>query len=223
MMLRLVFAAMRWTAFLLLVAVAGHLEASIQVALASSPASPQPVATTITWTATISDTASGGHEYQYSVAANGGPAAVVREYHPVTSFPWTPSKTEGTYTISVIARNLSTGQTASANASFTITSRLANGHAAVNSTSHPLVALFSAPACQIPNLMRVRFTPRSVPAGGISAAMTTNSRPMPRGYNVQNARHDEYELLYCGHVLQHHLQNALGNRDSGGRTSVHWY
>ena len=175
MTVRMVFAGMRWIALVFVVAVAGRSGATIQVTLASSPASPQPVGTTITWTATISDTASGGHEYQYSVAPSGGPAAVVRDYHPVTSFPWTPSKTEGTYTISVIARNLSTGQTASASASFTVTSRLLNGHAAVNPTSHPLVALFSGPACQIPNLMRVRFTPTSVPAGGISAPMTTNS------------------------------------------------
>src|SRR5664279_3760359 len=98
---RLASASMRWIALLFLVAVAGRLEATIQVTLASSPASPQPVGTTITWTATVSDTASGGHEFQFSVAASGQSAAIVRDYSPVTNFQWTPSKAEGTYTITV--------------------------------------------------------------------------------------------------------------------------
>ncbi len=174
----LLFPGGRWLALLFLVTAAGCAEATIRVTLSSSPASPQPVGITITWTATVSDTASGGHELRFRVAANGRPAAIVRDYSPVTNFQWTPSKMEGTYTISVVARNLSTAQTASTSASFTATSRLGNGLAAVNATSHPLVALLSAPACQAPNLMRVRFTPTgTVPAGGITAAMTTNSVP----------------------------------------------
>ena len=178
MTFHLLFSGGRWLALLFLVTAAGCAEATIQVTLSSSPASPQPVGTTITWTATVSDTASGGHELQFRVAANGRPAAIVRDYSPVTSFQWTPSKTEGTYIIRVVARNLSTGLTASDSASFTVTSRLVNGLATVNATSHPLVALLSAPACQVPNLMRVRFTPTStVPAGGITASMTTNSVP----------------------------------------------
>jgi arylsulfate sulfotransferase len=175
--------SVRWIALLfLLVATGVRMGATIHVTLASSPASPQPVGTTVTWTATISDTASGGHELQFSVAPSGGPAAIVRDFHTSTSFPWTPSYSEGTYTISVVARNVSTGQTASNSAAFTITSRLVSGHAAVNSTRHPLVALFSGPACLVPNLMRIRFTPTSVPPGGISASMTTN--PVPCRFNA---------------------------------------
>ena len=177
MMFRLASSGVRSIALLFIVALASRAGASIQVTLAPSPASPQPVGTTITWTATITDSAHGGHELQFSVAASGGPAAIVRDYNTSPSFQWTPSWTEGTYTISVVARNLSTGDSASASAPFTVTSRLVNGLAAVNPTSHPLVALFSGPACQVPNLMRVRFTPTSVPAGGISAPMTTNSVP----------------------------------------------
>ena len=40
---------------------------------------------------------------------------------------------------------------------YQITSRLAGGLATVNPTSHPLVALFSAPACLQPNKMHVLF------------------------------------------------------------------
>ena len=59
-----------------------------------------------------------------------------------------------------------------------MTSLLVNGHAAVNPTKHPLVALFSTGSCAAPNSMRVRFKPTStVPAGGITAPMTTNLLP----------------------------------------------
>ena len=60
---------------------------------------------------------------------------------------------------------------------YTLTTRLVSGHAAVNTTNHPLVAFFSAPPCQNPNFMRARFTPLTVPAGGISTSMTTSLAP----------------------------------------------
>jgi arylsulfate sulfotransferase len=145
------------------------------------------VGATITWTATVSDTATGTHELQFSVAQGNNSAAIVRDFHTSTSFQWTPSMTEGTYTVSVVARNISTGLSASASGPFTLTSRLVSGRATVNSTAHPLVALYSAPACVVPNLMRVRFTPMSVPQGGNSAPMTTNSVPCRYSSQVSDA------------------------------------
>lgn len=151
---------------------------TIQVTLASSPMSPQPVGTTVTWTASISDNVAGSHELQFSVGPSGGPSAIVRDYHPSSTFTWTPTTSEGSYTISVVVRNLSTQGTGSASASFTVASRLVNGRAAVSATNNPLVALFSAPACQVPNQMRIRFTPQTaVPPGGLTASMVTNLVP----------------------------------------------
>jgi hypothetical protein len=48
----------------------------------------------------------------------------------------------------------------------------------VNPTNNPLVALLSTISCQVPNFMRVRFSPTTtVPPGGITATMTTNLVP----------------------------------------------
>jgi arylsulfate sulfotransferase len=174
---RFAFSGVRCFAILFLALLGARSEATISVTLAASPASPQPVGTTVTWTATVSDTSTGTHELQFSVAQGSGPAAIVRDFHTSTSFQWTPSMTDGTYTISVVAKNINTGLSASATGPFTVTTRLISGRAAVNSTAHPLVALYSGPACVVPNLMRVRFTPTSVPPGGNPAAMTTNSVP----------------------------------------------
>ena len=192
---RLAFAASRWIALLFLVSLAAQVEATITVTLAAGPSSPQPLATTIIWVATVTDSSGGGHEFQFSVAPSGGPAAIVCDYTNVNSFQWTPSMSEGTYTISVVARNISTGDTASASAPFTVTSLVVNGHAAVNPTTHPLVALFSTNSCQVPNSMRVRFTPTStVPPGGITASMTTNL--VPCRFNTAKKKSDKTSMNF---------------------------
>ena len=112
MSFRLAFTSLRWITLLFLVSLAARAGATITVTLSPSLASPQPLGTTIVWTATVTDTVGGGDEMQFSVAPNGSPAAVVHDFNISKSFPWTPSKTEGTYTISVVARNISTGTTA---------------------------------------------------------------------------------------------------------------
>ena len=57
----------RWIVLLFLVSLAARVEATISVTLSANPSSPQPLATTITWTATVTDSAGGAHEYQFSV------------------------------------------------------------------------------------------------------------------------------------------------------------
>ncbi len=160
-----------WRCGILLFVLAGmNLTASITVTLTPSPASPQPVGTILTWNAGLNDTSAGSHEYRFSVASPGGPASIVRDFHTSSSFQWTPSFTEGTYTVSVIARNLTTSATAQVSRQFVVSSRVVGGVAAVNATAHPLVALFSAPACMVGNSIRVRFHPMT---SGVSQLTNT--------------------------------------------------
>jgi len=200
MSFRLAFTGARWILLLFLVSMAARAEATITVTLTPSPASPQPLATTITWTATVTDSAGGAHEYQFSVdPPGGGTAAIVRDYSTTKTFPWTPSTREGTFTISVIARNISTGAKASASATFSVTSLVLNGHAAVNATKHPLVAFFSTNSCQVPNSMLVRFTPTTtVPPGGITDSMTTNSVPCRFNVGVKNPDRTSMNFYIAG-------------------------
>ena len=156
--------------FVLTMPGAARLNAALQVQLTPSLSAPQPVGTSITWTATFTDTSAGAHEFQFRVALGNGPAAIVHDFNITKSFPWTPSRTEGAYQISVIAKNVSTAETAQTSQTFVITSRLVAGHAAVNPTAHPLVALFSAPPCTAGNLIRVRFT-----KSGSAVSQTTNA------------------------------------------------
>ena len=163
----------------LVVAGAAPLMAQLTLTLTPNPAGPQPVGTSIIWTATVSGDPDPQPSYEYTFSAElaGSPVQVRKGYTDVKTWTWTPSAFEGTFTIGGTVKNVHAGTSASTTTSYTLTSRLVSGHAAVNSTNHPLVALFSAPACQVPNSMRVRFTPQSVPPGGISSAMTTNLVP----------------------------------------------
>jgi arylsulfate sulfotransferase len=147
-----------------------HLGATIQVQLAPSPASPQPVGTIITWTATVSDSSAGAHEYQFTANRTGQPAAIVHDFNVTSSFQWAPCQSEGSFQIGVVARNTTTGETSQTSRTFTVTSRLQNGLAAVNKTAHPLVALFSAPGCTAGNFLRVRFS-----LNGSATSQVTNS------------------------------------------------
>ncbi len=166
----------------LLVAGASPLMADLNVTLTPNPAGPQPVGTTITWTATVNGDPDPNPTYEYTFSAEpkGSPVQVLRGYGHSNTWTWTQSAFEGVFTIGTTVKNVHAGTSGSATSSYTLTTRLPNGaavHAAVNATNNPLVALFSGPSCAVPNFMLVRFTPQSVPPGGISSPMTTNLVP----------------------------------------------
>ena len=96
--------------------------ATISVTLTPSPASPQPVGTVITWTATVSDTAPGTHEYQFSVGPAGGPLAIVHDFKLARTLAWAFSQTEGTYQVKVVVQNTSNQTSAQDTRSFAVTS-----------------------------------------------------------------------------------------------------
>ena len=131
--------------------------AAIGVSIASSPASPQPLGTSIQWTATGSDSDSGNLVYRWQIGASGQPSYIVRDYHPSSVFNWTPTAHEAVYQVTVTIQNRSTGNTASASASFTVRSNVTGTTPVVHATSHPLVALYSAPPCAAGGYMRVVF------------------------------------------------------------------
>ena len=105
--------------------------ASISVTLSPSPAGPQPVGTVITWTATVSDTAPGTHEYRFTVGPAAGPFQIVRDFNLSNTFPWAFSQTDGTYKVRVVVQNTSNQTSNFAAVNFVVTSRRPNGLDAV--------------------------------------------------------------------------------------------
>ncbi len=177
--------------FGLVVAAASPLMAQLTVALSPNVGSPQPLGSSVVWTANVSGDPdpNPSYEYQFTGQPVGYPSQVRRGYGHSKTFTLTPSAFETTFTVAVTVKNVHAGTSASKTANFQFTSRLVSGHAAVYPTNHPLVAFFAAQACQVPNLMRVRFTPVSgVPAGGISGPTLTN--PIPCRFNTTSAAPD---------------------------------
>jgi hypothetical protein len=83
--------------------------------------------------------------YQFSVARDGGPFQVVRDFSGTPAFVWNPVQ-QGTYEIRV---DVKTGFTArsseSAIATYTAQTRVVGDNAVVSPMANPLVALYSAP------------------------------------------------------------------------------
>lgn len=118
-----------------------------------------PVGETIAFTASASDTSnsSATFAYRFSVRPTGTVAfSVVKDFYKYNTFSWTPTAHEGSYDVQVIAQS-STGATGSTIETIAVTSRVQGGTPVVNATSHPLVALYSAPPCSSPKQVRVRF------------------------------------------------------------------
>ncbi len=161
--------------------------AAFTVSLVPSVSSPQPVGTTITWTATVSgdpDT-SPVYEYQFSANLTGSPTLVRRGYYSTNSFSWTPSSADGAFTVGVIVKNVHAFTEAVQTEPYTVTSRISgncaitpSACAAVNPTNHPLVALFTGTSCLAPNNMVVFFkATTAVPPGGITKLEQTSPQP----------------------------------------------
>ncbi len=163
-------------ALMLLVSAAAAATRSPNVTVTLNPSVPSPelLGTSVTWTATIQG-GQQGHTYDYQFsAAPQGQTQIVRDFDLPNSFVWVPWTVEGNYTVTVVARDI-TSQPYTVyppvSAQYTLNPIATNnGQSAVNLTSHPLVALFSAGPCTVGHNIRVRFNQH-----GATATMTTNS------------------------------------------------
>ena len=163
-------------AFVVLVGLPSAARAT-SVTLMPSVASPQKLGTPVTWTATVQSPVSGHtYDYQFSFTFN-GQKQVVSDFSPTNTFPWVPHTVEGAYQFNVVVRDITTAPFvifAPVSVNYTllpwVTTPLAAG--AVNPTTHPLVALFSAPPCLTGHQVLVRFNPSTS-----STSMTTNLVP----------------------------------------------
>ena len=175
-----------------------------RVELTPSVPSPQPVGTSITWTAKPSGLLTLGLDFQFSVSSGSG-FRVLQDFSPEKAFVWTPSAREGNFTVKVIARTLKTGDMKEAQASMAITSRVVGSAPVVTVTAHPLVALYSAPACPNGSSMYVVF--------GASAVTNQTHTAACNGANSMNfyiAGMRASTAYTMHHVLQTGSQLANG-------------
>jgi arylsulfate sulfotransferase len=131
--------------------------AAMSIELGSTLPSPQPVGTAIGLVPRVTVTPPGPFTYRYAVSTDGGPFRVVRDFSQNSGFVWAPELREHDAVVRVTLRNGTTKETADAEARFKIVSRVKGTSPMVTPTSHPLIALFSAPPCPQGAEFRVAF------------------------------------------------------------------
>jgi arylsulfate sulfotransferase len=124
----------------------------------------------VTWTASTDAPEANTLWYRFRERPIGDNSHTLRDFGPVNWLVWAAAAHEGAYEIEVTARDLDTGETATAKRLFRVASRVTDGPVVSPLASHPLVLLYSAPACAPGNRMKVVFqTPGSDP-------VSTNTR-----------------------------------------------
>ncbi len=163
------------TLFVALNASAAGKRPSVSITLDPNVPSPAMLDTSITWVALVSGGPPGdNYDFQFSVAPPNGPNQIVQDFDVPDTFVWVPWHVEGTYTVTVVVRDISHNPYIvypPVSVQYVLNPWVTqSGGSAVHPTAHPLVALFSAGPCPSGDSIRVRFHK----ASGV-ASMTTNS------------------------------------------------
>ncbi len=131
--------------------------AAFSVQLLANKTSPQPVGTPIGLGARVENAGQGMQVFRYSVSVDGGPFRIVRDFSQQREFAWMPALYEHQAKVRVTLRINESKQTAEGEAPFSVVSRLKGTAPTITATAHPLVPLFSAPACPAGSQFRVAF------------------------------------------------------------------
>jgi hypothetical protein len=131
--------------------------APLSVRITSGLASPQPVGTVLSLVPRVENPERGVHVFRYSVSVDDGPFRILRDFSQQQEFVWAPALYEHDARVRLTVRNNTTNSTAEAEMPFRIVSRVKSQRSSVTPTSHPLVALFSAPPCPEGSQFRVEF------------------------------------------------------------------
>ncbi len=153
--------------------------ASVTITLNPNVHAPALVGTSITWTATVHGGVQGHiYDYQFSTVLQ-GQNQVVRDFNLPNTYVWVPWQVEGVYTVRVAVRDITSQPYIIYPAVSTqyVINPIVNspGGSAVNLTSHPLVALFSAGPCTAGHSIRVRFRENGSQTSSITNAVPCSS------------------------------------------------
>jgi arylsulfate sulfotransferase len=160
-----------WHVIALAAALGAPACATVQItSITPSVKSPQLLGTAITWTVTAVNSQSDLLAFQFNVAVPKLPLSLARDFNIGTyssgvwtarPFVWVPSGVEGLYRIEVIAKDFTSGESASQTVLYSISPLAAGSSPVVVATANPLVALFGAPSCAAGSSMRVSFQQQS--------------------------------------------------------------
>ncbi len=146
-----------WSVILLFLVLAPGLSAQTTLSLHASAASPLPLGTPVTWTATLSGTGNVTIWYRFRVQVPGGDFRTVVDYGPKASLTWTTVDREGPCQIEVTALNLDTLEESVATNTFSFSPLVSGATPVVTVSANPQVLIYSAPPCPAGGRMKVQF------------------------------------------------------------------
>ena len=123
------------------------LQAQMTVSLSPSVPSPAMLGVPITWTATVSGANPGTLVYRFAVWHSGLDFHTLVDYGPESSLLWTTIEEDGAYIMEVSVKNNTTGDAASATATFLFSPISDSPQPVVTPSANPLVYIYSAPVC----------------------------------------------------------------------------
>ncbi len=171
-------------------------QASFQVTIRTDVPSPQPVAALVTFTAEANPMPSRVW-YRFRVRPAGGDWRMVRDFGLLSDLIWTASEWEGEYEIEATIRDRDSGEEGATITRFEFQSRV-DFTARVSETSHPLVMLYSVPACGEGRSMEVEFTSL---AGVVQRTPAKSCRP-GRSMNFYLAGLRPGEAYTASHLIR---------------------
>jgi arylsulfate sulfotransferase len=119
----------------------------LSVTLKPSLASPQPVGQSLVLTAEVSNDTATALRYRFMIQRPGAATfSMVADFGQANALQWSTLQ-EGSYLIYVQAWDPSIGYTGATVIGFQFTTRITSGKPVVSPSSHPLVAIYSAPPC----------------------------------------------------------------------------
>ncbi len=143
----------------------------MDVNLNADPGQVAPLGAPVTFTATASDASSGPDQpspnlwYRFRVRKLGGEYQLVRDYSPVQTLQWAPTKNEGMYEVEVSVRNPDDGSSqSSTTAVVQFQSLVTDGKPIISPTANSLVFIYSAPPCARGSRVAVQFQSATTPA-----------------------------------------------------------
>jgi hypothetical protein len=130
---------------------------TMTVDLLPSQVPPQPVGTVITWTAEVHGADSADLAYRFRVRRAGLRFRMAVDYGPANTFDWTSAEEDGAFEIEVTALSLKSREAAVKTVPYKLETRATGDRPNIALTGHPLVLLYSAPPCDEPGRMKVRY------------------------------------------------------------------
>jgi arylsulfate sulfotransferase len=170
-----------------------------------------PLGASITWSADVDGSDAGVLWYRYRVTGPDGAQHLIRDFGPDPELSWTTIETEGAYEMELTVRYLDSGEFDVSTATFQFQPLVTGDGPVVTPTIHPLVVIYSAPACAAGATMKVQYVG---PSGTVEETPERACGDNTMNFYVGGLRQQS------DYQIRHVITDSQGMRTKGPATTV---